>query len=349
MGAATSATNAMGPARAVATATSATPSTIATSRARVASSPSERALSSERAMSGIRGEKNAVSTRRTTSAPPAVASSGQPTDPMPPTIQTSASDASRTSARVMSQPSRPDTIEARPMPTSTKRMPVRPSRHARPHISAATTSAPANAATDTAGPSSPRSSIDPTAARLAPPVTPRMSGLASGLRSVVWKSAPPRPRAVPAMIAARTRGSRSRRITNSAFGRALADQGRDHVTQAEPGGAEEQRRGGCGERDERDRDHDARDPSASPHARRTDPPRDGVDRPAGGRGGGDGCGAHSDAPLPLRTSAMSTGAPTIAATMPASSSAGATTTRPITSAASSTIAPSTPASGVSQR
>ena len=73
-------------------------------------------------------------------------------------------------------------------------------------ISAATASAPANAATDTAGPSSPSSSIDPTAARLAPPVTPRMSGLASGFRRVVWKSAPPRPSAVPAMIAASTRG-----------------------------------------------------------------------------------------------------------------------------------------------
>ena len=85
-------------------------------------------------------------------------------------------------------------------------------------MSAATTSAPANAASDTTGPSSPSSSIEPTAARLAPPVTPRMSGLASGLRSVVWKSAPPSPSAVPAMIAAATRGSRSRRITNSAFG-----------------------------------------------------------------------------------------------------------------------------------
>ena len=137
---------------------------------------------------------------------------------MPPTIHTRASDASRTSARVISQPSRPDTIDASPMPTSTKRMPVSPSRHARPHMRAATTRAPANAASDTAGPSRPSRSIEPTAARLAPPVTPRMSGLASGLRSVVWNSAPPSPSAVPAMIAASTRGRRSRTITNSAFG-----------------------------------------------------------------------------------------------------------------------------------
>ena len=112
MGAATRATNAMGPASAVATATRATPSTIATTRARVASSPRERALSSESASSGIRDEKTTVSTRSTTRAAPAVASSGQPIEAMPPTIQTSASDASRSSARVMSQPSRPATIDA---------------------------------------------------------------------------------------------------------------------------------------------------------------------------------------------------------------------------------------------
>ena len=49
--------------------------------------------------------------------------------------------------------------------------------------------------------------------------------------------------------------------------------------------------------------------------------------------------------LRARTSAISTGAPTIAATTPASSSAGATTTRPTTSAASSTIGAERPPRG----
>ena len=46
-----------------------------------------------------------------------------------------------------------------------------------------------------------------TAAALAPRLTPTMSGLASGLRSVVWKIAPPTPKARPTSTASTARGS----------------------------------------------------------------------------------------------------------------------------------------------
>ena len=63
----------------------------------------------------------------------------------------------------------------------------------------------AAAATDQ--PVHPASVITVTAAALAPRLTPTMSGLASGLRSVVWKIAPPMPKARPTSTASTARGS----------------------------------------------------------------------------------------------------------------------------------------------
>ena len=51
--------------------------------------------------------------------------------------------------------------------------------------------------------------ITATAARLAPPVTPITSGVASGLRAIVCRSAPERPNAAPTSRPTRARGRRS--------------------------------------------------------------------------------------------------------------------------------------------
>ena len=47
------------------------------------------------------------------------------------------------------------------------------------------------------------------AAALAPEEMPMMSGLASGLRSMVWKVTPPSPKHAPASTASTARGRRS--------------------------------------------------------------------------------------------------------------------------------------------
>lgn len=54
-----------------------------------------------------------------------------------------------------------------------------------------------------------------TATALAPPVTPRMSGLASALRAMDCVIAPDTPSAIPTMSPARARGIRRSMITNS--------------------------------------------------------------------------------------------------------------------------------------
>ena len=70
-----------------------------------------------------------------------------------------------------------------------------------------TASAPVTANADTETPSRSSVTIAKTAAVLAPRLTPITSGLASALRSVVWKIAPLTPRAAPTMTASRARGS----------------------------------------------------------------------------------------------------------------------------------------------
>jgi hypothetical protein len=94
---------------------------------------------------------------------------------------------------------------ARPMPASTSRKP--PWSPATTRTVRATASAPRIAATETGQPDQPARAMTDTAAALAPRLTPMMSGLASGLRSVVWKIAPPTPNATPTSTASTARGS----------------------------------------------------------------------------------------------------------------------------------------------
>lgn len=67
--------------------------------------------------------------------------------------------------------------------------------------------APRTAASETGQPDQPASAIAATAAALAPRLTPITSGLASGLRRVAWKIAPPTPKARPTRTASTARGS----------------------------------------------------------------------------------------------------------------------------------------------
>lgn len=55
----------------------------------------------------------------------------------------------------------------------------------------------------------------PTAPNAAPPVMPRMSALASGLRETVWVSAPATPSAAPARMPATVRGARNSTTASS--------------------------------------------------------------------------------------------------------------------------------------
>jgi hypothetical protein len=94
---------------------------------------------------------------------------------------------------------------AMPIPASTRRKP--PWSPATSRTTSATPRAPATAAAETGHPVQPARAIAETAAALAPRLTPTMSGLASGLRNVVWKMAPPAPNARPASTARTARGS----------------------------------------------------------------------------------------------------------------------------------------------
>jgi hypothetical protein len=73
----------------------------------------------------------------------------------------------------------------------------------------AVTRAPPRAASESTTPPADSTTIDSTAAVVAPDVTPMTSGLASGLRRSCWKIAPARPNAVPASRPTRARGSRN--------------------------------------------------------------------------------------------------------------------------------------------
>ena len=122
-----------------------------------------------------------------------------------PVSQRSTSWASYSSARVNTYWITACEAAAAPTPTSTSRYPV-----AGPATSRTSTPipiAPATAATETPTPSTPRTTMVNTAAALAPWLTPMTSGLASGLRSVVWKMAPLTPKADPTSTASTARGS----------------------------------------------------------------------------------------------------------------------------------------------
>ena len=102
------------------------------------------------------------------------------------------------------------------MPASTKRCPVIPPRQATAYSSTATAAPPPNAASDTGAPLSPAPSSAATAPALAPWEMPMTSGLASGLPSTDWNSAPERPKARPTSTASASRGRRRVLTTKSA-------------------------------------------------------------------------------------------------------------------------------------
>ncbi|KOG53542.1 hypothetical protein ADK76_27290 [Streptomyces griseoflavus] len=79
------------------------------------------------------------------------------------------------------------------------------------------TSAPASAPAETAVPPSPSATMQVAAAALAPEVMPMTSGLASGLRTRLWKIAPDMPNPRPASSPVSTRGSRMSRTNNWLF------------------------------------------------------------------------------------------------------------------------------------
>ena len=74
------------------------------------------------------------------------------------------------------------------------------------------------AKSDTDARSSDSTTMAKAAAALAPELMPMTSGLASGLRSIVWKVTPARPKQSPATTASAARGSRSRPTVKDAPG-----------------------------------------------------------------------------------------------------------------------------------
>ena len=154
------------------------------------------------------------------------------------------------------------------------------------------------------------------------------SGEASGLRAMVWNSAPESPKAAPTRTAARARGSRSSPTMNWAAGSPapkIAGTTSVSGTRKSPIEIERQNRAKPTTA--------STTPTVSPRARPVDPgPPDRAE--VGERG-------HSSASRRRRTSMTKNGAPTTAVTIPTWSSPGRATTRPITSEPSSRIGAST--------
>ena len=175
----------------------------------------------------------------------------------------------------------------------------------------------------------------------APLVKPMMSGLPSGLRVSAWKTAPDAPSAAPMVTAHSARASRRSSTTKSVAVVPLPSSDGDDIAGRQREVAEE---GSV---------------TASPtpttamasstvttSGRRVDPQahrptRSGGERTAVVRRSCSRAARHSWATRRRRTSAMNTGAPMIAVTMPTLSSPGRTTSRPMMSAPSSRIGAST--------
>lgn len=139
----------------------------------------------------------------------------------------SAAPRSGSSARTSSQDVTADAPALTPRPTSTRRYPSIPPRHASAHTSAVASSPPVTATigrpAETRKPPTipapePARTIAATAAAVAPAVTPRMSGLASGLRATDCVMAPAAPSAKPTTSAVTARGARSPSTTNRSAG-----------------------------------------------------------------------------------------------------------------------------------
>jgi hypothetical protein len=78
--------------------------------------------------------------------------------------------------------------------------------------------APPNPRRGTTAPPTPRMRMPNATATLAPPLMPMMSGLASGLRRRVWKTAPAIPNAAPTSSPSTIGGRRSRKSTKESLG-----------------------------------------------------------------------------------------------------------------------------------
>ncbi len=199
----------------------------------------------------------------------------------------------------------------------------------------------AAAATDQ--PLHPASVITVTAAALAPRLTPTMSGLASGLRSVVWKIAPPMPKARPTSTASTARGSLDSMTMKVAPGSLLAAEDAEEVGDRD-GVVAEQHPGREGSRDgegqageQQPAVADRRTPGATYDVVAGRPRRRGRHR---------GVERHGHSALPVRRiSARNTGTPTTAAMMPTCTSAGGSTTRPAVSASTTRAAPTSMENG----
>lgn len=124
-----------------------------------------------------------------------------------PVSHTRAAWASWIDVRVMTNWMTLDRSAAMPMPTSTMRWPARTVPRPTAYMSRLTATAPTRAAAGSQSPWASRNVRAMTAAADAPRLMPMMSGLASGLRRVVWNIAPAAPNASPARSPIRARGA----------------------------------------------------------------------------------------------------------------------------------------------
>ncbi len=104
-----------------------------------------------------------------------------------------------------------------PIPIRISRIPAMPFLNDRPYIRSATPRPATTATRETTGPFSDRTTMAKTAAALAPELMPMMSGLARGLRSMIWKATPASPKLRPASTQRTARGNRNRPTVKAAF------------------------------------------------------------------------------------------------------------------------------------
>ena len=200
----------------------------------------------------------------------------------------------------------------------------------------AVSTAPAIANTDTATPVRPSVMMANTANALAPYVTPMMSGLASGLRAMLWKIAPDMPSAAPTSRPVSALGNRSRLTMNSV---ARSPPPNSVFTTSMTGILKSPS------------DSETQKATKTSTARTTITASERACRTARARRDDLNCRqrGHRSASFRRRTSAMKNGAPMTAVTMPTCSSPGWATTRPRTSEPSSRIGASSIEYGRIQR
>ena len=228
---AASATNAIGPVDAVATAVSATATTISASRERSTRTPSARAASSP--ISSIVSRRESASAAGTSSAS-AAATGHTCSQPRPLRLPT---QPVRRRERVVARRARDqvgvDRLERGADADADQHQPV--ALHAaaqREQVDddrRSTVPARDGAEADLQRGAAATSRITTSAPVAAPVVKPMTSGLPSGLRVMLWKIAPAIPNAAPTSSAVSTRGSAQRLDDERARRVAAAEQRRDHL------------------------------------------------------------------------------------------------------------------------